>query len=295
MPTGTIDRTAYISNISGQYILGLYGIPTQTCKEVNEYYDETKYKPCYTTYTINDYTFMMHCWLRVEQAAPSEKVTNYLNSLNPPYNTYSASNIYIFHSSIMKIGQNGVFNYLDEEGRRKYYNFRRGEESTIDYGTDLDTLDLDLSIWFYSDNSSTKEGNIKVIIFYDAAKGWHNGYTLANMESRLKAGMLSYIKKYYNSNEVKCLQSKLLAAYISDSFEKITKTYTNSTWNTSKTWYIKVSYTPNSTTTTGSNVVNYVTMIRKRNRQLRLSGFVFYFCLYSYIISVRLRYFLLYK
>ena len=39
-----------------------------------------------------------------------------------------------------------------------------------------------------------------------------------------------------------------------------TKTYTNSTWNTSKTWYIKVSFTKNSTSNTGgSNVVNYDT------------------------------------
>ena len=60
---------------------------------------------------------------------------------------------------------------------------------------------------------------------------------------------------------------------------KHTKTYTNSTWSTSKTWYILVKYTGSY----GSNVVNYVT--RQVNLFLktyhiyeatyRVAGFIF--------------------
>jgi len=45
-----------------------------------------------------------------------------------------------------------------------------------------------------------------------------------------------------------------------------TKTYTNSTWSTKKTWYIKVTFTKKSTSndhSNPSNVVNYETMIQK--------------------------------
>ena len=46
---------------------------------------------------------------------------------------------------------------------------------------------------------------------------------------------------------------------------RVSKTYTNSTWNTSKTWYIKVTFAALSTSydNANGNVVNYVTMIQK--------------------------------
>jgi len=52
-----------------------------------------------------------------------------------------------------------------------------------------------------------------------------------------------------------------LTRHVGTLLPSVTKTYTNTTWSTSKTWYIKVTITKksNSTSSTTGNVVNYVT------------------------------------
>ena len=88
-------------------------------------------------------------------------------------------------------------------------------------------------------------------------------YTYNQQRLKFIEAFDDFWNNYYINNCSDILKQQMtycLANYINIPMPGNTKTYTNSTWDTKKTWYIKTTFSKN----TQSNVVNYEPMLRDK-------------------------------
>jgi len=134
----------------------------------------------------------------------------------------------------------------------------------------VSTLENYPTIWL--DNDTT---NTYCVLYYNTTRNpkWYDtrDTSLSVHVSRMKTmlnSLMTFFVNYQNDfkgNMYREIPYLIVRYLLQDLLPYTTKTYTNSTWSTSKTWYIKVTFTKKSTSndhSNPSNVVNYVTMIQ---------------------------------
>ena len=116
---------------------------------------------------------------------------------------------------------------------------------------------------YYTDATYTTES-----FDYSYKTGRPNTVNLGNFLRYHLDDVIRMYNKYYelrNNNVFTARNCEYVTAWIGTFKRPDTKTYTNSTWSTSKTFYIRVTFSKNSSSLinlTSGNVVNYVTVIR---------------------------------
>ena len=140
-----------------------------------------------------------------------------------------------------------------------YYSYVINASTSLDGCYDKTTTNYSCNIASYYGRDITSLNDYKTF-HKTVIDKINSAFTYANIESFI-------ILNSYKNGEGPTFRDSFrasIANYIEYMKLPNTKTYKNSTWSTSKTWYIKVTFSKNkvSNTYNGRNVVNYVTVIR---------------------------------
>lgn len=122
----------------------------------------------------------------------------------------------------------------------------------------------------YCNCSYFSSNNMLYFRFHTRNVGWYEEFTQANWNSKLNNILKNIIDNNYINNKSEWAYRNrivLVTNKIMYTFPQITKTYSNNTWSTNKTFYIKTKFTTNHTSLTNintGNVVNYEPMLRDK-------------------------------